>query len=59
MVLRQFLLDGALNVTVQSLCPGARTGHGDLPGHPVVLAALETALGAGPPSLPARCPASS
>jgi triacylglycerol esterase/lipase EstA (alpha/beta hydrolase family) len=46
-------LDGALNLTVQSVCPAARTAHGDLPSDPVVLAALRTTLGKGPPTPPA------
>jgi triacylglycerol esterase/lipase EstA (alpha/beta hydrolase family) len=41
-------LSGALNLTVQSVCPGDRAGHGDLPSDPVVLALLRTALGTGP-----------
>jgi triacylglycerol lipase len=38
-------LDGALNVVVQDVCPGATVAHGDLPGNPVVLATLGSALG--------------
>jgi len=45
-------LAGGLDFTVQSVCPGARTAHGDLPGDPVVLAALRTTLGPGPPEPP-------
>ena len=45
-------LDGALDLTVQELCPGARTAHGDLPSDPVVLALLASALGPGAPSAP-------
>ena len=33
-------LDGAVNLEVQELCPGAATSHGDLPGDPVTLRAL-------------------
>ncbi len=47
------VLDGALNLEVQELCPGATTSHDQLPGDPVVLAALGSALGAGPPRAPA------
>ncbi len=40
-------LEGATNVTVQEICPGAEPSHGDLPGDPVaqslVLAALDAA----------------
>ena len=46
------LLDGALNLTVQSVCPGARTSHEGLPSDPVVLALLRSALGPGSPSAP-------
>jgi triacylglycerol lipase len=45
-------LSGALNLTVQSVCPRDRAGHGDLPSDPVVLALLRTALGTGPPKAP-------
>jgi len=50
-------LAGALDFTVQSVCPGARTSHGGLPGEPVVLAALGSTLGAGParPPTGVRC----
>ena len=47
-------LAGALDFTVQSVCPGARTAHGDLPSDPVVLAALGSTLGRGSPRVPAR-----
>jgi triacylglycerol lipase len=45
-------LDGALDLTVQSVCPGARTAHGDLPEDPVVQALLRTALGSAAPRPP-------
>ncbi len=45
-------LEGALNLTVQSLCPDRATAHGALPSDPVVLALLDTALGTGPPRVP-------
>ncbi len=45
-------LEGALDVTVQSLCPGRRTPHDGLPRDPVVLALLGSALGSGPPEVP-------
>jgi triacylglycerol lipase len=50
-------LHGALNLTVQSLCPRRRTAHGDLPSDPVVRATLASALGAGPATAPTgvRC----
>lgn len=50
-------LAGALNLLVQDFCPSARTGHGDLPGDPVTLAALAGTLGPEPPTRPSdvRC----
>ena len=50
-------LDGAVNVVVQDVCPQATTGHGELPGDPVVLATLRSALGRDGPRAPAgvRC----
>jgi triacylglycerol esterase/lipase EstA (alpha/beta hydrolase family) len=45
-------LAGALNFTVQSVCPDARTSHGELPGDPVVQAALGTVLGRSAPRAP-------
>ena len=45
-------LDGALNIDVQQVCPGSTTTHGGLPSDPVVLATLDSALGAGPPRPP-------
>jgi triacylglycerol lipase len=45
-------LSGALNFTVQSVCPGSDTAHGDLPGDPVVQAALGTVLGTDAPAAP-------
>ncbi|RLV49628.1 lipase [Nocardioides mangrovicus] len=45
-------LAGALNVLVQEVCPGRTTSHGALPGDPVVLATLRSALGRAVPSRP-------
>jgi triacylglycerol lipase len=45
-------LSGAVNVEVQDVCPGSTTAHGDLPGDPVVLAALGSVLGVAPPQPP-------
>ena len=42
-------LAGALNVTVQSVCPGDAVGHGGLPTDPVVQAMVLAELGPGPP----------
>ena len=50
------LAGAALDVTVQSLCPGARVSHGDLPSDPTVLAVVRAALGAGPPRRPPSPP---
>lgn len=38
-------LSGALNIVVQDVCPGSTVAHGDLPRHPVALAALDSVLG--------------
>jgi triacylglycerol lipase len=46
------LAGAALNLTVQSVCPAARTAHGDLPSDPVVRALLGSALGRGAPRTP-------
>jgi triacylglycerol esterase/lipase EstA (alpha/beta hydrolase family) len=45
-------LAGAVNFTVQSVCPQDRSSHGGLPADPVVQAALATVLGAGAPEAP-------
>jgi triacylglycerol lipase len=42
-------LDGAVNVTVQSVCPGADVRHGDLPRSPLVQAMVLAMLAAGDP----------
>lgn len=46
-------LDGALNIAIQDLCPGATTSHPGLPNDPVVLAALTSVLGEATPRPPA------
>jgi triacylglycerol esterase/lipase EstA (alpha/beta hydrolase family) len=43
-------LEGALELPVQSVCPGARVGHGDLPRDPLVQAMVLEELGAAPPA---------
>ena len=50
-------LSGALNIVVQDVCPGSVVAHGDLPRHPVVLAALDTVLGAKLSRYPVASPA--
>ncbi|MGY2067327.1 lipase family alpha/beta hydrolase [Blastococcus sp. SYSU DS0619] len=42
-------LDGALNLTVQSVCADSRVGHGQLPGDPLVQAIVLEQLTAGAP----------
>lgn len=46
-------LEGALNIAVQSICPGSRVPHGGLPSDPVVVALVLLELGADPPFAPA------
>jgi triacylglycerol lipase len=50
-------LDDALDLLVQDVCPSSTASHGDLPGDPVVLAALRSTLAAGQPRAPqdVRC----
>ena len=45
-------LEGALDFTVQSVCPGVTVSHGDLPRSPVVIAAVVRELGVDRPSVP-------
>jgi triacylglycerol lipase len=45
-------LSGALNIVIQDVCPGSTAAHGDLPGHPAVLAALGSVLGVAAPQPP-------
>ena len=45
-------LDGALNISVQSICPDEQVSHGDLPNDPVVQSLVELALGPGQPERP-------
>jgi triacylglycerol lipase len=42
-------LDGALNMTAQSVCANAQVTHGGLPGDPLVQAMVAAELGAGDP----------
>lgn len=45
-------LDGALNVSVQSICADSGVAHGDLPDDPVVTGVVELALGTSEPVAP-------
>ena len=49
-------LDGALNITVQSVCPRSLVRHGELPEEPAVAAIVVATLGAAAPSVPQACP---
>jgi pimeloyl-ACP methyl ester carboxylesterase len=42
-------LEGAVNILVQDVCPGAAVSHGELPGTAVTRAALDAVLGVDPP----------
>jgi triacylglycerol lipase len=50
-------LDGAVNVSLQSICPQARVAHSELPTNPSVEALVLQAIGTAPLSAPASCPA--
>jgi triacylglycerol esterase/lipase EstA (alpha/beta hydrolase family) len=50
-------LDGAVNVPLQSLCPGAQVSHGGLPTDPAVTALVLRGLTTDPLTAPTRCPA--
>jgi triacylglycerol lipase len=45
-------LSGAVNIVIQEVCPASNAAHGDLPGNPVVLAALGSVLGVELPQAP-------
>ena len=49
-------LAGAVNVPLQSICPGAQVSHSELPTNPSVTELVLDALGTGPLSAPAACP---
>ncbi|MCY1139263.1 lipase [Actinoplanes sp. Pm04-4] len=51
-------LDGAINLSLQSICPAARTAHSELPTDPYVTALVLDALGTAPLREPESCPAS-
>jgi len=46
-------LTGAINVPIQSVCPGQRISHSQLPTNPVVTKIVLQAIGAGPIAHPA------
>lgn len=48
-------LGGAVNVAVQSVCPGARVDHSGLPADPVVTGLVLRALSAGPLTVAGDC----
>ena len=45
-------LDGAVDVPVQSVCPGLVVDHADVPRTPAVIAIVESVLGLSPPTEP-------
>jgi triacylglycerol lipase len=47
-------LAGAINVPIQTLCPGQRISHGQLPTNPVVTAIVLRAIASGPLREPTR-----
>jgi hypothetical protein len=49
-------LEGAVDVPVQSICPSATLGHGDLPTNPIVTSLVLAALGPDPLAAPTACP---
>jgi triacylglycerol lipase len=51
-------LDGAVNLPIQSICPGSRVSHSALPTDPQVTAVVLAALGTAPLTAPSRCPTS-
>ena len=50
-------LDGAVNVSLQSICPGSQVSHSALPTDPAVTALVLTALGTTDLIAPTTCPA--
>jgi triacylglycerol lipase len=52
-------LAGAVNLPIQSICPGSRVAHSALPTDPAVTAVVLGALGTTPLVAPDRCPVSS
>lgn len=50
------VLDGAVNLRIQSICPSATVSHGALPTDPAVTAVVLAALGTAPLVAPVSCP---
>ncbi|HEY5336507.1 MAG TPA: lipase [Mycobacteriales bacterium] len=50
------VLQGAVNVDVQHVCPGLQVSHGGLPTNPHVQAIVAAELGTSPQSVPTTCP---
>jgi triacylglycerol lipase len=45
-------LEGAVDFSIQSVCPGETVDHGDVPRDPSVIAMVELELGLDPPQVP-------
>lgn len=50
------VLQGAVNIDIQHVCPGLRVSHGGLPTNVHVQAIVAAELGTAPPSVPPTCP---
>lgn len=50
-------LDGAVNLSLQSLCPGVTVAHSQLPTDPLVQSLVLRAIGPGPIDVPTDCAA--
>jgi triacylglycerol esterase/lipase EstA (alpha/beta hydrolase family) len=50
------VLQGAVNIDIQHVCPGVRVSHGGLPTNPHVQAIVAAELGTTPQAVPATCP---
>lgn len=47
-------LDGAVDYSIQSVCPALTVSHGDVPRTPAVIAMVLASLGPEPPAVPGR-----
>ena len=45
-------LDGALDISLQAVCPDVHVGHADVPSTPEVIAIVEAVLGRPAPEVP-------